>query len=38
MDEQAYDSLPDSTGTNTAWIQKYNTRWVGPVVLGASRP
>ena len=38
MDEQAYDSLTRSAVTNNAWIGKYNTRWVGPVILGASRP
>ena len=37
MDDQAYDSLPDSSATNNAWVQKYNTRWVGPLVLGRIR-
>ncbi|MEY4916164.1 MAG: hypothetical protein RL616_77, partial [Verrucomicrobiota bacterium] len=37
MDDQAYDSLADVTTTNTAWIGKYNTRWVGPLVLGKNQ-
>ncbi len=37
MDAQSYDSLPGSTTTNTAWTGKYNTRWVGPKVLGMNR-
>lgn len=32
MDDQAYDQLPAVTG-NRDWIETYNTRWVGPMVL-----
>jgi hypothetical protein len=34
MDYQAYDGLTPPAGFNDGWIEKYNTRWVGPMVLG----
>jgi tetratricopeptide (TPR) repeat protein len=33
MDDQGYDRLTRPLGVNDAWIGKYNTRWVGPMVL-----
>ncbi len=33
MDDQAYDALTLSPMANNAWIEKYNTRWVGAMVL-----
>jgi hypothetical protein len=33
MDDQTYGTAPRPQFTNDAWIQKYNTRWVGPRVL-----
>ena len=33
MDDQAYDRLTRPAEANDAWIEKYNTRWVGPMVL-----
>jgi hypothetical protein len=33
FDDQAYDHLSRPAGLNDAWIKKYNTRWVGPMVL-----
>jgi len=37
MDDQAYDSLIHPAGINGAWIEKYNTRWVGPMVLSRNQ-
>ncbi|HMJ91080.1 MAG TPA: VCBS repeat-containing protein, partial [Candidatus Acidoferrum sp.] len=38
LDEQTYGTAPRPQFTNDAWIQKYNTRWVGPrVTVRASR-
>jgi hypothetical protein len=34
MDDQAYGHLARPAGFSEAWIEKYNTRWVGPLVLG----
>ncbi len=33
MDDQAYGRQPRPALLDDGWIQKYNTRWVGPVVL-----
>ncbi len=33
MDGQAYDRLPQRAQSKGAWIEKYNTRWVGPMTL-----
>jgi hypothetical protein len=33
MDDQNYDHLIRPAGIDNAWIGKYNTRWVGPMVL-----
>ncbi len=32
MDDQKYDDQP-SPATDKDWIEKYNTRWVGPMIL-----
>jgi hypothetical protein len=32
LDDQRYGTRPRPQFTNDAWIQKYNTRWVGPRV------
>jgi len=37
MDDQAYDQLARPTGVKGEWIRKYNTRWVGPMVLSKNR-
>jgi tetratricopeptide (TPR) repeat protein len=37
MDDEAYDHLPRPAGANDTWIEKYNTRWVGPMVLSKSQ-
>ncbi len=34
MDDQAYGRQPRPAGLKDGWISKYNTRWVGPMVLG----
>ena len=34
MDDQAYDRLERPAGLDNAWAKKYNTRWIGPIVLG----
>jgi len=36
MDDQAYDRLTRPAG-NDGWIEKYNTRWVGPMILSRKR-
>jgi hypothetical protein len=33
MDDQAYGHQQRSAGLNDSWVLKYNTRWVGPMVL-----
>ncbi|HTL66811.1 MAG TPA: FG-GAP-like repeat-containing protein [Lacunisphaera sp.] len=33
MDDQAYGSEPRPSRLDDAWITRYNTRWVGPVVV-----
>ena len=33
MDDQAYGHQPRPRGLNDAWIEKYNTRWMGPTVV-----
>ncbi len=33
MDDQAYGSLTRPPGLSEAWLSKYNTRWVGPMIL-----
>jgi hypothetical protein len=33
MDEQAYGHQQRAPGLNDSWTSKYNTRWVGPMVL-----
>ena len=38
MDDQNYDRLQRTPRLNDDWIEKYNTRWVGPLVLSKSRP
>ncbi len=37
MDDQAYDHLERPPQLPSDWIQKYNTRWVGPLTLDMSR-
>jgi hypothetical protein len=34
MDDQAYGHENRPAGSNDALMEKYNTRWVGPMVLG----
>lgn len=38
MDDQAYDHQPRPAGINDARMTKYNTRWVGPMVLSKKQP
>ena len=38
MEDQAYDHMVRPATTNDAWMVKYNTRWVGPMVLVKSQP
>jgi hypothetical protein len=33
MDDQAYGHQPRPSNLDDAWRAKYNTRWVGPLVL-----
>jgi hypothetical protein len=33
LNDQAYGTAPRPAFTNDAWVQKYNTRWVGPRIL-----
>lgn len=33
MDDQAYDHQTPPPNADDAWIEKYNTRWVGPMIL-----
>ena len=33
LNDQTYGTAPRPAFTNDAWIQKYNTRWVGPRIL-----
>jgi len=37
MDDQAYGRQPRPASVDDAWRAKYNTRWVGPLVLGQKR-
>jgi tetratricopeptide (TPR) repeat protein len=37
MDDQAYSHLARPATINAAWIENYNTRWVGSLVLDKSR-
>jgi hypothetical protein len=37
MDDQAYDHQQRPSGLNNDWMAKYNTRWVGPMVLSKSK-
>jgi Flp pilus assembly protein TadD len=37
MANQGYDHLIRPAGSNDTWIEKYNTRWVGPMVLGKNQ-
>ena len=38
MDDQAFDREQRPAGMNDDWIGKYNTRWVGPMVLTKNQP
>ena len=38
MDDQLYDHLTRPSGLDDRWISKYNTRWVGPMVLSTRKP
>ena len=38
MEDQAYDRQQRPAGSNDDWMTKYNTRWVGPMVLSKSKP
>jgi len=38
MDDQVYDHLSRPAALNDAWAEKYNTRWVGPMVLVKTQP
>jgi hypothetical protein len=38
MDDQTYAQGGHSPALNDAWVNKYNTRWVGPLVLRKERP
>ncbi len=37
MDDQAYDHLVRPATLNNAWIGEYNTRWIGPLMLGRNQ-
>ena len=37
MDDQAYGRQPRPASLDDTWRAKYNTRWVGPLVLGQKR-
>ena len=37
MDDQAYGHQPRPSNLDDAWRAKYNTRWVGPLVLSQKR-
>jgi hypothetical protein len=37
MDDQAYGRQPRPPNLDDAWRAKYNTRWVGPLVLSQKR-
>ncbi|MGO8926017.1 MAG: FG-GAP-like repeat-containing protein [Limisphaerales bacterium] len=37
MDDQAYGRQPRPTNLDDGWRAKYNTRWVGPLVLNQKR-
>jgi hypothetical protein len=38
MDDQAYDHMTRPAEVNDVWIEKYNTRWIGPMVLSKNQP
>jgi hypothetical protein len=38
MDDQAYGRQPRPSSLEDRWRSKYNTRWVGPLVLTQKRP
>jgi tetratricopeptide (TPR) repeat protein len=38
MDDQAYDHQQRPAGLDDGWITKYNTRWVGPMILSRRQP
>jgi len=38
MDDQAYGRQPRPSNLDDRWQAKYNTRWVGPLVLSQKRP
>ena len=33
LNDQTYATQPRPTFTNDAWIQRYNTRWIGPRII-----
>jgi hypothetical protein len=33
MDDQKYGTECRAAGLDDSWMKKYNTRWVGPLVL-----
>ena len=37
LNDQTYGAGPRPAFTNDAWIQQYNTRWIGPQILSAVR-
>jgi hypothetical protein len=37
MDSQAYGSQAHPPASDSLWIEKFNTRWVGPLILEAAR-
>jgi len=37
LNDQTYGTAKRPAFTNDAWIQKYNTRWVGPRTLASKR-
>jgi tetratricopeptide (TPR) repeat protein len=38
MEDQAYGKESKPASADAAWIKKYNTRWVGPMVLQSAKP
>jgi len=38
MNDQAYDHQPRPIESNDVWMVKYNTRWVGPLILSRKQP
>jgi Flp pilus assembly protein TadD len=37
MDDQAYGHEQRPAGTNDGWMERYNTRWVGPLILSKDK-